>query len=269
MNQLAPSTALGEDDVSSARRCVELKRLHLFAALSVGFVIVVAGGAIAGVLVLFDTSTNSSLRELALISILGGVIGGVGRNLVELLEKLSLGWQFADGSVLNRDEEVKRRRNAELLYYDQQLLEATPELPADASKNTDEARQHKERRRSLQERFEAHQEQARPSEHGPLRGYFDVHYLPFSLLSPLMGAILGFALFAGVTGGLLLASGGGHPSYSSTGLLFLAFLAGFFSETFLVRLASAADALFGVQQTGGRRSGRGSAPEPGANELPN
>jgi hypothetical protein len=260
--QAIPSTALADDPETSARRDSELRRLQRLAGLNVGFVIVVAGGAIVGILVLFTGSTSSSLRDLALISILGGVLGGAGRNLVELLDRLVLGWEFEDGSVLDRRDARERRRLAELVALDERMLRARPPLP-EKHPLDEEARRYNREREEIEGRLRRRQEQAMPSEHVWQDAYFGIYFLPFSLLFPLMGAILGFSLFAGVTGGLLLASGTGHPSYSSTGLLFLAFLAGFFSETFLRRLASAADALFGVQ--GSNRPGSGNRPDQPSN----
>jgi hypothetical protein len=46
-------------------------------------------------------------------------------------------------------------------------------------------------------------------------------------------------------GGFLVASGSSSPSYSPTGLLFIAALAGMFATNFIAALSRAADAIFG------------------------
>lgn len=214
----APAMA-AEPAAPAAGHEAELQHLRRLVAASVVYVIVIATGAIAGLLVTFDDARSASLRSLALVSLLGGVLGSAGRNLLDILQRLEWGWELADGTQIDRRQMRKDRRREEL-----------------------------ERRAGRREEAEADVEAAysSPSMWTP-DVYFGVHVVPLYLLYPLIGAVLGFALFAGVTGGLLLASGDSSPTYSSTGLVFLAFLSGFFSETFLRRLAAAADALFGVE----------------------
>lgn len=75
---------------------------------------------------------------------------------------------------------------------------------------------------------------------------------------PLVGAVLGVVVFAGVVGGFLVATSA-NASYSPAALVFLAFLGGFFSGRFLRRLSAAADVLFAAEapsSTGERERGR-------------
>jgi hypothetical protein len=75
---------------------------------------------------------------------------------------------------------------------------------------------------------------------------FGMRILPELLIVPIIGATLGLSAFAGVVGGFLVARGSDKPTYSPTGLLFVAFLAGLFADNFIQALQRAADALFGT-----------------------
>jgi hypothetical protein len=219
----------------TARPEVELERLRRLAALVIAFLALVAGGALLAVLLLLEDSRSTDLRELALLSLLGGALGAASRGLIEIIERLNMGWELGDGTQVvrrrlrqERHREERARRAA--AREEEALTRARAEaaLPVEA----DEGRP------------------LRADDHdlGPYEDVFGVYILPFLFLLPLVGAVLGVALFAGVTGGFLLASGEQEPTYSQPGLVFLSFLAGFFAETFLRRLASAADALFGVER---------------------
>jgi hypothetical protein len=196
----------------------------------------VASGAVVAILLLLKDSRTSDVRELALLSLAGGALGAAGRGLIEVIERLNAGWEFADGTQVTRWRLLWDRRREE------RALQAAGRKEGDPT--------HGEEVETVAGTPEAGRPRSRPQddEIDPRDDLFGVYILPFLFLLPLVGAVLGVALFAGVSGGFLLASGDQELTYSQPGFVFLSFLAGFFAETFLRRLARSADALFGVER---------------------
>jgi hypothetical protein len=238
-------------------RRIALAILLFLAAFGVASVIVVV--------LLLDSSRTSDLRRLAVISLFSGIAGAVARGVLETIERLGLGWELRDGTQIVRRELRKQRYREEIERRAAGVTQTTEVTPPSKGRRVGSERDDDESARQ-QRADQAHYErmgdpeyQRRQLEQDEVRElamqaqfgidiYFGAHVLPFLIALPFVGAVLGLALFAGVTGGLLLASAEQTPTYSPSGLVFLAFLAGFFAETFLVRLRNAADALFGTER---------------------
>lgn len=70
--------------------------------------------------------------------------------------------------------------------------------------------------------------------------------VPFFLVRPFLGSAMGLVVYAGITGGYLIAvQNPGRAGFSREGLLFLAILVGLFAKTFIEKLRVMFDALFG------------------------
>jgi len=175
--QSSASTATAADLSTPTGHQAELARLRRLVELSVAYVIVIATGAIVGILVLFDEARTASLRNLALISLLGGVLGSAGRNLLDIIERLEWGWEFTDGTQIDRNQVRADRRREEL------ERRAAEERRSRRSRSAEDKRN---------EEWEADFERrvTRPSILTPDR-YFGVHVIPLYLLYPPIGAVLG------------------------------------------------------------------------------
>jgi formate hydrogenlyase subunit 3/multisubunit Na+/H+ antiporter MnhD subunit len=60
--------------------------------------------------------------------------------------------------------------------------------------------------------------------------------VPWLLVRPVFGAVMGMLLFAGFVGGFLIATTETPQKFSPAGLLFLSLLSGLFAKTFVARL---------------------------------
>jgi hypothetical protein len=75
----------------------------------------------------------------------------------------------------------------------------------------------------------------------------DAHALPLVLMRPVMGALMGLLVYAGVVGGFLISTAGGSTeSFSPQGLVFLAGLGGLFATTAVERLKIVFKTLLGT-----------------------
>jgi hypothetical protein len=229
------SDALDESRVASdptAEAATLRKRLRLLAA---GFTVVIAA-AVAAMVVLGDTARTDDLRRLAALAVLAGLAGGA---TVSLLTLTSLG----DGIELSDGTSLLRGRAA---------ASYARELRA----------------------WEQHRSDAEARGYAPLprpepSGGFSVSEIPEVLVSPLLGAVLGFVAFAGIVGGFLVASTSPGTTYSPAAVTFISFLSGMFAQKFLRRLSGAADALFGTlpERRGPDRHAQNEPPH-GRNDAP-
>lgn len=75
---------------------------------------------------------------------------------------------------------------------------------------------------------------------------FVARMVPFFVVRPFLGSAMGLVVYAGITGGYLIAAQNpDKATFSREGLLFLAFLGGLFAKTFMEKLRAMFDALFG------------------------
>lgn len=78
------------------------------------------------------------------------------------------------------------------------------------------------------------------------KGKFVARMIPFFVVRPFLGSAMGLVVYAGLTGGFLIAvEDAGQHTFSSQGLFFLAFLGGLFAKTFIEKLRAMFDTLFG------------------------
>ncbi len=75
---------------------------------------------------------------------------------------------------------------------------------------------------------------------------FVARMVPFFIIRPFLGSAMGLLVYVGLSGGYLIAVKDAKPdSFSPEGLLFLALLGGLFAKTFIEKLRSMFDTLFG------------------------
>ena len=75
---------------------------------------------------------------------------------------------------------------------------------------------------------------------------FVARMVPFFVIRPFLGSAMGLLVYAGLTGGYLIAvKNAKADSFSQEGLLFLSFLTGLFAKTFIEKLRKMFDTLFG------------------------
>jgi hypothetical protein len=74
--------------------------------------------------------------------------------------------------------------------------------------------------------------------------------VPWFIVRPFLGSAMGLLVYVGITGGYLIAvqKGTSAGTFSWEGLLFLAFLGGLFAKTFLEKLRTTFDVLFGEKK---------------------
>jgi hypothetical protein len=82
-----------------------------------------------------------------------------------------------------------------------------------------------------------------PGEPGGHR--FSDRELPFLVLRPVLGAVMGLIVYAGFVGGLLISTTKTPDSFSPQGLVFVSVLAGLFAKTFLARVRVVFKAMLG------------------------
>jgi hypothetical protein len=75
---------------------------------------------------------------------------------------------------------------------------------------------------------------------------FVARMVPILVVRPFLGSAMGLLMYAGLTGGYLIAiENAGSATFSRNGLLFLSFLSGLFAKTFIEKLRAMFDTLFG------------------------
>jgi hypothetical protein len=215
VNAIDSEPALPEDQVA------EVAMLRRLAVALVAAQSALIAASIAGLVILVDEPRTDDMRKLAVIAALAGLAGGSTRSLVEITASVGRGLVLSDGTSVLRGRE---------------------------------AAWHAERVRAWERREAAHEargegpraawEDPRPQ---PQASGWSVSDIPDLIVLPLIGAVLGVVVFAGVVGGFLVASAD-TGTYSPAALIFLAFLGGFFSNKFFERLSAASDALFGTQE---------------------
>lgn len=234
-----------ERDTATTR--AELDRLRWAAGGSIVYLTLVAAGAAVGSLLLLDGPRSDDLQAVATLALAGGALGAAVRGIYETIESAMSGWELADGTLIARDrlreERAKEDWAAEhgetLAQAQADALAAAP--PGDSDRPGGQPRGPEARLQELERERETFVRRAAWSSH-----HFGLHTVADVIVRPIVGAALGLAAFAGVAGGFLVATGAQAADYSPTGLLFVAFLAGLFAESFIKALSRASDALFGT-----------------------
>jgi len=260
------------------RRLTLIRQLEIAIAAACGYFVLVGTGSLVVALLLLDSTRSDDLTRVAAISLAGGALGATVRALWEVMNNLERGrWELSDGTVVERSL-IRRRAVRGDFMLERTVQEAREAAKAEAHGTQGESDRQAEREPAAQQVEEsdpaadryrltkeeaaelAAQEQERRqlgltrTEYSVLRkleddaarrGGFSIYDLPLLILLPLLGAALGLIAFAGFVGGFLVTSGSSSPSYSPTGLLFIAALSGMFAPNFFASLARAADAIFG------------------------
>jgi hypothetical protein len=214
-------------------QAAEVARLRRTAVALAAAQTALTAASIAGLVILVDEPRTDDMRKLAVIAALAGLAGGSTRSLVEVATSVGQGLVLSDGTSILRGREAAWHAER---VRDWERRQAWHERPVEG-------------------------ESAAPEEPRPqprALGGFSPSDIPELIVSPLIGAVLGVVVFAGVVGGFLVASAD-TGTYSPAALIFIAFLGGFFSNKFFERLSAASDALFGTQERtegGDRASGR-------------
>jgi hypothetical protein len=254
-----------EREAAFKRRIELLRQLRLAIIASCLYFVLVGAGSLVAILLLLDNTRSDDLGRVAALSLVGGALGATVRALYEVMDKLEFGrWELADGTLvargLRRASQARRQFLLDLPVRAEPLAEESPSQQAPPNEDPLPERPQRERlsKQELAEIEAAEQERLalgltraeytllRKAEDDAVHSWgFSVYDLPLLILLPLLGAALGLVAFAGFVGGFLVASGSSSPSYSPTGLLFIAALAGMFAPNFIAALARAADAIFG------------------------
>jgi hypothetical protein len=224
----------------------EADRLKLAAGGSIVYLILVAVGAAAGSLLLLDRPRSDDLQAVATLALAGGALGAAVRGIYETIESVIMGWELADGTLIARARLREERAWAKWMAQHGETLE---QARADAiAAAPDERDKVAWRSRGPEARLEELEKERDTSVDAAARStqFFGLHTIADVIVRPIVGAALGLAAFAGVAGGFLVATGAEAVDYSPAGLLFIAFLAGLFAESFIRALSRAANALFGV-----------------------
>jgi hypothetical protein len=74
---------------------------------------------------------------------------------------------------------------------------------------------------------------------------FSERCVPFLVLRPVLGAVMGLIVYAGFVGGFLISTTSAPPNFSPQGMVFLAVLSGLFAKTFLARVRVVFKAMLG------------------------
>jgi len=248
--------------VLARRRALE-RQLAIAVLASCLYFVLLGAGALVAILLLLDHTRSDDLVRVASLSLAGGALGATVRALWEVMDTLERGrWELADGTLISRP--LRRSSQARQEYLrehpareDQQLersdQQASPEedlapgLPGQRLSKQELAEiEAAEQERVALGLTRAEYELLRKAEEDAAQSWgYSIYDLPLLILLPLLGAALGLVAFAGFVGGFLVASGSSSPSYSPTGLLFIAALAGMFAPNFIAALSRAADAIFG------------------------
>ena len=198
----------------------EMDRLRRRALTVAVAQVALAIAAAVGMVALIDEPRTDNMQELAVIGALAGLVGGSMQGLFDLVSTASVGLVLGDGTT------VLRGRHA---AWQAQELRAWERDEAARASRPDAAGR------------------AAPRPEPSTFGALSASDMPVLIVAPLIGAVFGLIVFAGVVGGFLVASTE-TGTYSAPALIFVAFLGGFFSNKFFERLAAAADALFGTQE---------------------
>jgi hypothetical protein len=65
---------------------------------------------------------------------------------------------------------------------------------------------------------------------------FSERCVPFLVMRPILGAVMGLIVYAGFIGGFLISTTKAPETFSPQGLVFIAVLSGLFAKTFLARI---------------------------------
>jgi hypothetical protein len=254
------------------RRALERQLARAIAGVTL-YLVLVGAASIVAVLMLLESARSTDLTRVAAVSLVGGALGAGVRALFDLMLRFEDGlWELSDGTVVSRSfRRAARARETHLRDTPRHPTRSAPDGPptredekpaaAEPRDTTAASRDLSEREREERAAREAerqslgltpgdYQRLKRAEEEAAEARSFGLLDLPLLVLLPLLGAALGLVAFAGLVGGFLLASGSSSPSYSPTGLLFVAVLAGMFAPNFIGSLARAADAIFGKPQSG-------------------
>src|SRR3954469_24244096 len=87
-----------------------------------------------------------------------------------------------------------------------------------------------------------------PSE--KVRSRFSERCVPFLVMRPLLGAVMGLIVYAGFVGGFLISTTNSPASFSPQGIVFISVLSGLFAKTFLARVRVVFKAMLGGPQGG-------------------
>jgi hypothetical protein len=258
------SPGSGSDDDRPEPHRQELRSLRRWAVVVIAILTATVLGSVLGILALLEGARSSNLRSLAIVSILGSLVGGSAAMLGQTMEALTVGWQLTDGTLMTiggrpRPRPQKRHSGGTTQPRvspppaSSRIVEAGPH---DARiEDNREGSNEQEGRRSLTRpgTDEEDSSSVEPDAHQE-SDYFSLGIVVLALMLPLIAGSLGIAVFSGVVGGFIVASGGSEQNLSVPGLLFLAFIAGFFAPTFIQRLSDVSDALFGKRDgIGGRQ----------------
>jgi hypothetical protein len=199
----------------------EVAQLRRAARRVGGGLIVLLAAATAGMIILADEPRTDDMRKLAITAALAGLAGGSLGRLITLVGAVERGFTLNDGTAVLRGEEAG----------DYTRLRAPNETPSQPTGDQPT--------------------QSPPPDDDdsalPLIPGLSASGIASSMIYPLIGAVFGVVVFAGVVGGFLGASAG-TGSYSIPALMFIAFLGGFFSDKFFERLSAASDTHFGTQK---------------------
>ena len=217
------------------------------------YLFIVAAGAAVASLLLLDRPRSDDLQAVATLALAGGALGAAVRGMYETIESAMMGWELADGTLIARNRlREERAKEAWAAEHGERLAQAQAAALAAAQGDSDRpagrSQSPEARLKELEDERDWFVRDAAWSSY-----YFGLHTIADVIVRPIVGAALGLAAFAGVVGGFLVATGAQAADYSPAGLLFIAFLAGLFAESFIKALSRAADALFG---TGSRDSTR-------------
>jgi hypothetical protein len=211
-----------EPELLSETQRSEVASLRRVGRALAGALVALAAAATVGMILLVDEPRTDDMRKLAITAALAGLAGGSMRGLIGLVDVASRGFILSDGTCVLRGQEA-----------------------ADYARDL----------RAWEQRHSAHDDGNRGppdrQDSKPEPRLFDglsSSSVPELVVCPLVGAVFGVVVFAGVVGGFLVASTE-TGTYSAAALMFIAFLGGFFSNKFFERLSAASDALFGTQHS--------------------
>jgi hypothetical protein len=209
----------------------DMKRLQLFAWSLLGWLLLVALGAVAVMVALIDEPRTDDLQQLGVVAAAAGLAGGSLGAVYELQARVAAGFRLGSGGFVLLDpldrrqyEQSRRRFEHEWDAYDRALSEYQANSAAGTAAT----------RSPPLEPFE-------PPEPTYL---FSSATITEVLVYQLTGAVLGVVVFAGVLGGFLVATAS-DATFNPAALAFMAFLGGLFAYKLLGRLSAAADVLFG------------------------
>src|SRR5438270_10145888 len=189
-----------------------------------------AGAAVAAVLLVGHSRTND-LQRVGALALLGGALGALVSGVFVTAGRLQRGFELRDGRIVEWGK-IRRARAEEAWRREHGAEPARHSSRRAAESAVDPRVSAWEERDRQREQEREHERRLLDAEFASYR-LFGMRILPELLIVPVIGATLGLSAFAGVVGGFLVASGSDKPTYSPTGLLFVAFLAGLFADKFI------------------------------------